>query len=254
LAPARAPLPTLMAGASALGLALGPAQVEAFVRYREYLLCWNRRVNLTAIVAPEAVEVLHFLDSLTCALPLLQRWGEGTAIPPLRCIDVGSGAGFPGLPLKIALPQLQMVLLEATAKKAAFLTAIVAELGLSGVEVVAERAEAFAHVPAHREAYDAAFARALAPLPTLFELTLPFLRLGGLLVAPRKGDVAAELAAAAYACEVLGGGAPAVVPVTVPPLADGRVLVVVEKARRTPPAYPRRPGLPAKRPLLARAR
>ena len=243
---------TLAAGAAALGLPLGPAQLAAFARYRARLLAWNERINLTAIVDPAAVETRHFLDSLTCAAPILARWGGAAAVPPLRCLDVGSGGGFPGLPLKIALPQVRLTLLEATAKKADFLAYLVAELGLAGVEVVAERAEALAQVASHRETYDATLARALASLPALLELTLPFLRVGGVLIAPRRGDVAAEVADAVFACETLGGAPAAVEPVTLPALADGRVLVVVEKERSTPPAYPRRPGMPAKRPLRSR--
>jgi 16S rRNA (guanine527-N7)-methyltransferase len=243
---------TLRAGAAALGLPLDAAQAAAFARYAERLLAANRRVNLTAIVEPTAVETRHFLDSLTCALPLLSRWGPAAPVLPLRCIDVGSGGGFPGVPLRLALPQLRVTLLEATAKKVAFLDHLIAALGLSGVEAIAERAETLAHTPTHRESYDAAFARALAPLPVLLELTLPFLRVGGLLVAQRKGELAAEVAAAAFACQTLGGAPARIVPVTVPPLDDGRALVVVEKAAGTPAAYPRRPGLPAKRPLTAR--
>jgi 16S rRNA (guanine527-N7)-methyltransferase len=243
---------TLAAGAAALGLPLSAAQRAAFVRYRERLLAWNRRVNLTAIVEPAEVETRHFLDSLTCAAPLLARWGEAARVPPLRCVDVGSGGGFPGVPLKLMLPQLHLTLLESTAKKVEFLTYLVADLALEDVDVDCARAETQAQSPAHRESYDVTFARALAPLPTLLELTLPFLRLGGVLVAPRKGQIAADIASAAGAINILGGGPPSCVPVTVPPLADGRVLVVVDKAGPTPPGYPRRAGIPAKRPLIQR--
>jgi len=238
--------------AAALGLPLDAEQLAAFERYAERLLAANQRVNLTAIVDPAAVETRHFLDSLTCALPLLARWGSPEAIPALRCVDVGSGGGFPALPLKLALPQLRCTLVESTAKKARFLEDLVAELGLDGVEVCAERAETLGQQAAHREAYDLALARALAPLPTLLELTLPFLRPGGLLVAPRRGDDAADRRAGEAASRLLGGGPLRIAPVALPALADGRVLTVVEKLRPTPAAYPRRPGLPAKRPLASR--
>ncbi|HLI25755.1 MAG TPA: 16S rRNA (guanine(527)-N(7))-methyltransferase RsmG [Chloroflexota bacterium] len=244
----------LAGGATALGLPLTKAQRARFARYQALLLHWNTRLNLTAITEPTAVERLHFLDSLTCALPLLARWGAAAAIPPLRVIDVGSGGGFPGLPLKLALPQLRLTLLEATGKKAAFLAHVVAELELEGVTVVAERAEIAAHQVAHRAVYDVALARALAALPVLLELTLPFLQVGGLLVAPRKGDLAAELARAALALRELGGAARPPLPIALPELADGRALVLVDKVAPTPAAYPRRPGLPAKRPLGARPR
>jgi 16S rRNA (guanine527-N7)-methyltransferase len=242
-------LDILAEGAAALGLPLRPEQLAAFARYRDELLAWNRRVNLTSINEPAEVETRHFLDSLTCAAALLARWGAALPMLPLRCIDVGSGGGFPGVPLKLALPRLRVTLLEATGKKAEFLDHLIAALALSGVDAVAERAETLGHAPEHRESYDAVFARALAPLPALLELTLPFLRVGGLLVAQRRGDLADEIAAAAFACETLGGAPPTVVPVTVPPLDDGRALVVVEKAAATPSAYPRRPGVPAKRSL-----
>jgi 16S rRNA (guanine527-N7)-methyltransferase len=243
---------SLGAAAAALGLPLDGAQLASFRRYAELLLAANRRVNLTSIVDREAVEARHFLDSLTCAGPLLARWGSASAVPSLRCADVGSGGGFPGVPLALALPQLRLTLIEATARKAWFLGELIAELRLSGVQVAVERAETLAHQSEHREAYDAAFARALAPLPTLLELTLPFLRVGGLLVAPRKGDPASEQASSEAASALLGGGAPRAEPVTVPALADGRVLTIVEKERPTPAAYPRRPGMPAKRPLPGR--
>ena len=141
-----------------------------------------------------------------------------------------------------------MTLLESTGKKVEFLEAVIALLGLGGVEAIAERAETLAHAPTHREGYDAAFARALAPLPVLLELTLPFLRVGGLLVTQRRGDLAAEVAAAALACRTLGGAPPRIEPVMVPPLDDGRALVVVEKVAATPAAYPRRPGVTGEAP------
>jgi 16S rRNA (guanine527-N7)-methyltransferase len=240
---------TLCSGAAVLGLPLDAAQVAAFQRYAELLVATNQRVNLTSIVEPAAIETRHFLDSLTCALPLLERWGARDAVPPLRCADVGSGGGFPGVPLQIALPRLRFTLIESTVKKARFLEDLVAELDLVGIEVLAERAETLGQQPGQRESYDVAVARALAPLPTLLELTLPFLRPGGLLIAARRGDDEADQRAGSEASRLLGGGPLQVQPVTLAPLADGRVLTVVEKVDRTPAAYPRRPGLPAKRPL-----
>jgi 16S rRNA (guanine527-N7)-methyltransferase len=243
---------TLRAGAAVLGLRLGDAHIAAFARYSECLIAANRRVNLTSIVEPAAVETRHFLDSLTCAVPLLARWGQPETLPALRCIDVGSGAGLPGLALKLALPQLSLTLVEATGKKAAFLVDLVDALALDGVEVYAERAETLAHRPDQRGTYDVALARALAPLTPLLELTLPFLRVGGVLVAPRRGDDDAARTAAGEASRVLGGGPLQIVPVAVEPLTDGRVLAVVDKLKPTPVAYPRRPGQPARRPLGSR--
>ena len=178
--------------------------------------------------------------------------GRAQLLPSLRCVDVGSGAGLPGLALKLAIPRLRLTLVEATGKKAGFLRDLVDELALDDVEVCAERAETLAQRPDWREIYDVALARALAPLAPLLELTLPFLRVGGLLVAPRRGDDAAARTAAGEASRLLGGGPLQTMPVTVDPLADGRVLTVVDKLNSTPATYPRRPGQPAKSPLGSR--
>jgi 16S rRNA (guanine527-N7)-methyltransferase len=162
---------------------------------------------------------------------------------------VGSGAGFPGLPLKIACPDLRLTLLEATGKKAEFLTEVVNRLGLTDVTVLNARAEQAGHDPAHRAAYDLAVARALAAMPVLAELTLPFVRPGGLVIAQKGEDPAAEVEAAQAAFHRLGGRLRRVLPVSLPGLAAARHLVVVEKVAATPDRYPRRPGMPAKRPL-----
>ena len=241
----------LIHGASALGLTLSPAQTDLFGRYSELLLDWNNRVNLTHITNPEDVQRKHFLDSLSCvlaldtndALPRFDAW-DGK-----RFIDVGAGAGFPGLPLKIALPGIRLTLLEATGKKTSFLQAVVSELELSEVDIVTGRAEEVAHQVDHRHSYDVALARALAPMVTLVELTLPFLRQGGMLVAQKGEDPAMEVADADYAVALLGGRLHRVTAVTVPGLEAARHLVQVDKVSPTPDQYPRRPGIPKKRPL-----
>jgi 16S rRNA (guanine527-N7)-methyltransferase len=163
-----------------------------------------------------------------------------------RVVDVGSGGGLPGLPLKLARPDLEMTLIEASRQKAAFLVQAGARLGLEGVQVVAARAEEAGRGPL-RETFDAAVARALAPTPVLVELCLPLVRVGGRLLA-MKTEASAELEAAAFAIRELGGGSAEVRPA--PSSARERgVVVVIEKERPTPAAYPRRPGLPARRPL-----
>jgi len=218
-------------------VALDDKQLQQFDRYRDELLDWNQRVNLTAITEPSAVERLHFLDSLAC---LLEPFPFG-----VRVLDVGAGAGFPGLPLKIARPDLDLTLLEATGKKARFLEHLTAVLALDLVHVVAERAEIFAG----RERFDIVLARALAAMPALLELTLPFCRLGGKVLALKKGAaLTAELTSAAHALQVLGGE-------LAEPRAyeflegEQRQVVVIRKVRPTPAGYPRRPGMPAKKPL-----
>jgi 16S rRNA (guanine527-N7)-methyltransferase len=163
-----------------------------------------------------------------------------------KVIDVGSGGGLPGLPLKIARPDLKVTLVEADGRKAAFLYHACAELGLGDVEIVNRRAEEAGHQPGLREAFDAAVARALAPMPVLAELCLPFVRIGGRLLAQKTGSE--DVSAAARAIAVLGGG-PAAVVAAPSRLRSSGTVVVVEKLRPTPSAYPRRPGLPARKPL-----
>ncbi len=238
--------PSLLAQeAGRLGLALNARQLDLFRRYYRELLAWNERVNLTRIVQWEAVQVQHMLDSLTCALVLPPAaWQGGYAV-----VDVGAGAGFPGLPLRILLPDCRLTLIESVAKKAAFLTHVVGALSLSGVTVLAGRVEEAGRHPDHRERYDLAVGRAVAALPTLVEYGLPLVRIGGLLVAHKGREVAAEVAAAGPALQLLGGRLHEVRPLELPGLEGPRHLVVVEKVAPTPARYPRRPGLPAKRPL-----
>ena len=239
----------LTAGAKRLGIELNALQRAQFQVYRQELLSWNKRMNLTAITDPNDVETKHFLDSLTIALALgrLPKISEGA--PPLRVLDVGSGGGFPGLPLKIAFPELAVVLLEATQKKAEFLRHTAESLSLLDVVIISERAEDFAHNPHQREAYDVVMARALAPLAGLAELTLPLCRIGGMVVAPKKGDIAEELALGQRSIEMMGGALGESIVVALPELEEERQLVILKKASPTPALYPRRAGLPHKEPL-----
>ena len=180
----------LVRGAAALGIALDAGQIDQFARYRDLLLEWNARFNLTAITDPAEIVTRHFLDSLTVAqgLPADLRAG----MP--RVLDVGAGAGFPGLALAIAFPAWRVTLLEATGKKVRFLEAVIAEMGATNARTLTGRAEEVAHQPGQRGAYDVVTARAVASLPTLLEYCAPFAAVGGWLVLPKKGDLAAELA------------------------------------------------------------
>ena len=231
----RAPVAGMASAAARLGVVLDGTQQRTFERYAAVLAEWNERVNLTAIVEPGEIATKHFLDSLTGVAA--RRWRAGE-----RLVDVGSGAGFPGMALAIALPRLHVTLVESVGKKARFLEAAAAELGLAGVRVVNARAEELAHDPAHRSQYEVATLRALPGLATNLELLLPFLRLGGDALA-YKGRVDRELAAARRAAEALGGEIGEIVPTSglgVGDLLPGRWLVVVRKARPTPPRYPRK--------------
>lgn len=237
---------SLRATAGSLGIELGPAQLAQLDQFGAALREANRRVNLTSITDPAEVETRHFLDSLSAAVPVLDRLRNGES---LRLVDVGSGGGMPGIPLKIAFPALQLTLVESVNKKADFLRQTVEQLGLQNVEVVAERAEVAARDPAHRDTYDWATARALGSLPVVVELCAPFLLPGGLLVALRGGDLEADLLAATPAFHALKVWTRTPLPVELPGLPHGRGLIVGEKYAATPRAYPRRAGLPRKRPL-----
>lgn len=234
----------LARGVRELGISLSSDQLDQFETYYRELAVWNRRVNLTRITQYPEVQVKHFLDSLTVCLALPGGLPGGA-----RIIDVGAGAGFPGLPLKLAFPQTQLALVDSVGKKTAFLSHLVEILALSGVEVYTARAEDLARQPELREKFDLVVARGVAKLPALLEYTLPFCRLGGMVVALKHQDIHQELADAARAVVVLGGGQPVAHQVEVSGLTDDRVVVAVPKLRPTPAHYPRRPGLPGKRPL-----
>jgi 16S rRNA (guanine527-N7)-methyltransferase len=230
--------------AEARGLTLDARQLEQFEEYYRLLIATNERVNLTTVTAYEEVQRRHFGESLAVATALYRA----SLLQPgqvARAIDLGAGAGFPGLPIKIAHPTLRLTLLESATKKTAFLEEVVRRLALTDVTVVTGRAESAAHEPAHREMYDLALARAVASLPVLAELALPFLRLNGALAAPKGSRVAQEVAAAAPALLACGGQVLSAERLPESPLT----LVLVKKVAPTPSTYPRRPGIPAKRPL-----
>ena len=237
-----------------MGFELMPVHLEMFRAYYHELVSWNRRFNLTAITEYEHVQIRHFLDSLTCLLALgvyrNGRWWPGVPAQGMRVLDVGSGAGFPGLPLKILYPHLALTLLEATGKKTEFLEHIVTHLGLEKVTVIRGRAEDLGQDEAHRESYDLVLARAVADLTVLVEYFLPLCHLGARCVAQKGSAAHEELTAAHYAISLLGGEMHYVIPVELPGLAETRHLVIIDKVARTPQKYPRRPGMPGKRPLL----
>jgi 16S rRNA (guanine527-N7)-methyltransferase len=236
----------LIAGAQNLGIHFSPRQLEQFEIYYHELVDWNEKINLTAITGYEEVQTKHFLDSLTVIAAIKQEDRKH----PQSVIDVGTGAGFPGIPLKIILPDIKLVLLEATIKKTKFLDSLITKLGLKDVEIAAARAEDIAHDARYREKFDYALSRAVASLPSLAELTLPFCAIGGICIAQKKGEIKKETEDSKKAITVLGGLIREIIPVTLEYLADNRILVVIEKIRVTPTSYPRRPGMPVKRPIL----
>jgi 16S rRNA (guanine527-N7)-methyltransferase len=236
----------LKTGAAKLGFELNPHQLEQFQIYYHELIDWNKKVNLTSITEAKEVQLKHFLDSLTVIL----AFKHSAEIEGLSIIDVGSGAGFPGLPLKISFPSVKLMLLEATAKKTAFLQHIIQTLELKGVEVAAGRAEEAAHQPQYRQQFDIVVSRAVALLPALTELTLPFCRTGGKIILQKKGNINDELILAGKAIETLGGSQPRTTKIELEELNDDRYLVIIDKVSSTPAKYPRRPGIPAKRPII----
>jgi len=256
--------PALVRNAGTLGVTLEPEQVERLQRYLGLLCEWNQRFNLTAIDRPDEILVKHFLDSLTCALVVDFQRHRTLA-------DVGTGAGFPGLVLKIAFPHLRVTLLDAVHKRLLFLERVAADLELTDVRMVHARVEdaAAAHGPPSRSArskgapppapsasplvlrerFDLVTARAVARLNVLAEWLLPLARVGGAAVAMKGPDSAAEVEEAGRALRLLGGGEPVVRPLALPESDIGRSLILIPKVRATPPAYPRAPGAARKAPL-----
>lgn len=247
----------LIKGCEQLGIPLDERQITLFRIYADELVVWNRQFNLTAITDYDEIQTRHFLDSVSCllAFPEVKRRQAPpylASLPPLtglKVIDVGAGAGFPGLPLKIVCPEIELTLLDSVGKKTRFLDHVVQKLGLAGVEVATGRAEEAARSTRHRERYDVVVSRAVAELAVLAELCLPFAKKGGRMVAPKKGEMAAELQAGAAAISRLGGRMGERIALELPGLLDLRYLIVVDKVAPTPSQYPRRPGVPAKKPL-----
>ena len=233
----------LAARADEAGIPLTAEQIGQFSVYNEMLLDWNTRMNLTALTAPEDVAVKHIIDSLTAYDAALFDGAR-------TLIDVGTGAGLPGIPLAVYAPHLTVTLLDALNKRVRFLTEATVAMGLPNVRYIHARAEEAARTAEHRAAYDIAVSRAVARLPVLLEYTLPFVRVGGTLLALKGRAYAEEQKEARRAAEVLGGGRITARPVHLPGLDDVRAILTVTKERQTPAIYPRGGGAPARRPLL----
>jgi 16S rRNA (guanine527-N7)-methyltransferase len=224
------------------GIHLTGRQMVALVTFERELLAWNQKYNLTAVRDPEGIRVKHFLDSFSCVL----AWKEN---PPKHLVDVGTGAGFPGIPLKILYPSMQLTLVESVGKKTAFCRHMVETLKLEEVAVITARAEELGQLPAHRETYDWTVARAVANLSVLAEYLLPLARIGGAMLAQKGQAGPAEAHKAEKAFSLLGGRMRQLIPLTLPGVVEERYLVIVDKVAATPPQYPRKTGTPAKKPL-----
>ena len=236
----------LIQGAGKLGIKFNGKQLKQFQTYYEELIEWNKKFNLTSITDYQEVQVKHFLDSLSVTSALTKEELENSNF---NIVDIGTGAGFPGVPLKILLREARLVLIESVGKKTTFLRQIMAKLGLDNVEVIQGRAEEIAHSPLYREQFALAVSRAVALLPVLLELALPFCRIDGKFVAQKKGEIGAETNRADKATLTLGGKLGEVKRVELEEFGDERYLIIFDKISPTPEKYPRRPGLARRRPI-----
>jgi 16S rRNA (guanine527-N7)-methyltransferase len=232
----------LVEGARELEIELSERQAKQFLTYLKILRHWNKRMNLTSLKDPKEIIVSHFLDSLTIIKGIEE-------IGPIRVIDIGTGAGFPGIPLKILRPEISLLLLDSSRKRIEFLEYLSKSLKLKGLEIIWSRAEEYGRKKGYREGYDIVLARALARLDILAELGIPFLKIRGLFIAQKGQNLGRELEEARRAIEILGGGLKGIISLRLPFSRKSRKLVIIEKVLETPPRFPRRPGIPQKRPL-----
>lgn len=225
-----------------LEIQLSEKQINQFIQYYELLVEWNKVMNLTGITEWEEVVQKHFVDSLTLihAVDLTESY---------KVLDLGTGAGFPGIPLKIAFPHLEIVLLDSLNKRIKFLNEVIAQLGLTGITAYHGRAEEFAKKAEYREQFDLVVSRAVANLSTLSEYCIPYVKIGGYFVSYKSGDVQEELEKSEKAIDILGGCLEDVEEFTLPQSDISRTLVVIEKEQSTKKKYPRMGGKPSKEPL-----
>jgi 16S rRNA (guanine527-N7)-methyltransferase len=217
-------------------------QLDKFRIYLDLILEWNSHFNLTAIRKPEDIVTKHFIDSLSCLQAFTGRFPKSLA-------DVGTGAGFPGIPLKIVLADCRVTLIESVQKKADFCRLVTRNLELKDMVVVSSRVEELGQEKGYRETYDWAVARAVAGMPVLAEYLLPLVKPGGWMLAQKSKSAIEEVHQAGEVYRVLGGSLEEVIPVSIPGVDEDRLLVVVKKIGQTPKEYPRRTGLPARSPL-----
>ncbi|SIS54620.1 16S rRNA (guanine(527)-N(7))-methyltransferase RsmG [Salimicrobium flavidum] len=224
------------------GIELSDEQLDQFEKYWEILVEWNEKMNLTAITEKEEVYEKHFYDSLTAAF--YHDFSE-----PLRICDVGAGAGFPSLPLKIVFPHLKVTIVDSLKKRISFLNHLASELGMTDVAFYHDRAENFGKNGKFREKYDLVLGRAVARMSVLSELCLPLVKKGGTLMAMKGPNVQEEMTTAESAISILGGETKDIHTFTLPEDSAERNIVLIEKRRKTPSKYPRKAGTPNKSPL-----
>lgn len=232
--------------AQSFGLTLGPSQLEQFDRYATLIQEWNQKTNLTRISEWHEIRLRHFLDSLSLA----KIANEYPVLDGGRLIDVGTGAGVPGIPLKIAFPEISLTLVDSVSKKTQFLEKVVETLGLTRSTVIHDRVEAIGQNALHREGYDVVVARSVAYMAVLAEYLLPLCRIGGYVVAFKGERAPDEIEESQAAIDQLGGKLREIVSVELPEVVDKHYLVVIEKTAATPSKYPRKAGMPSKRPLM----
>lgn len=241
-----------------IGVQLSDVQHNQLDRYFEILVEWNEFMNLTGITEYEEVNQKHFVDSLVLYLPLRLLQDEKVKTEyenvlnksDIKLIDVGTGAGFPGLPIKIAYPEMKVVLLDSLNKRVKFLNEVIGQLGLTGIDAVHGRAEEAARNKAYREQFDISVSRAVANLSSLVEYNLPFVKVGGYFVAYKSGNVDEEVEAAKKAVSVLGGHIEALCRYNLPDSDIERSLILIKKVKNTAGKYPRKAGMPTKEPIM----
>ncbi|NSW92039.1 MAG: 16S rRNA (guanine(527)-N(7))-methyltransferase RsmG [Firmicutes bacterium] len=235
----------LLKGAEEFGVRLDKGQVDKFFMYMELLKTWNEKVNLTSIKEDRDIIVKHFIDSLSI-LPYILPYKNSKSS---RLIDIGTGAGFPGIPLKIACNELDITLLDSVEKKVKFLEECIDSLKLSKIKAFHGRAEDYGNNPLYREKFDISTARAVANLPVLLEYCLPFVRIGGIFIA-MKGKSSDEVKDSMNAMDILGGKIEIIKQITLPFSDNKRNIIIIKKFRQIPAKYPRKAGKPSKMPLI----
>jgi 16S rRNA (guanine527-N7)-methyltransferase len=224
-----------------IDIVINETQKEQFHKYMDLLIEWNKKINLTAIVEPEEIILKHFIDSVTISKYINQDD---------KTIDIGTGAGFPGIPLKIIRPELKIELLDSLNKRINFLNIVVDELKLKNIECIHSRVEEFAKNKKNREKYDIVTSRAVANLNVLVEYMIPLIKIGGRCICMKGPNIEEEIAKSQNAIKILGGEIEKVEEFTLPETDIKRTIIIIKKVKNTPSKYPRKPGAPSKEPIM----